>query len=80
MELLFCCMILKVKDFHESGIMEVSTANAQSSVIYDLTGRKVLQGEYQPNISVSQLNNGLYFIQIVTAEGQVINQKFIISK
>ena len=48
--------------------------------IYDLTGRKVLQSEYQPNISVSHLNNGLYFIQIVTAEGQVINQKFIISK
>ena len=48
--------------------------------IYDLTGRKVLQGEYQPNISVSHLNNGLYFIQIVTDEGQVINQKFIISK
>ena len=48
--------------------------------IYDLTGRKVLQGEYQPNISVSHLNNGLYFIQIVTDEGQVFNQKFIISK
>ena len=48
--------------------------------VYDLTGRKVLQGEYQPNISVGHLNDGLYFIQIVTAEGQVFTQKFIIEK
>ena len=59
--------------------IESEIQNGQVS-IYDLTGRKVLQGEYQPNISVSHLNNGLYFIQIVTDEGQVINQKFIISK
>ena len=48
--------------------------------LYDITGRKVYQGAYQREISVDNLNNGLYFIQIVTAEGQVINQKFIISK
>ena len=48
--------------------------------IYDLTGRKVYQGEYQHEISVSSLNDGLYFIHVITAEGQVINQKFIIRK
>ena len=48
--------------------------------LYDLTGRRVYQGEYQPKISVSGLNNGMYFVQIVTAEGQVITQKFIIEK
>ena len=48
--------------------------------IYDLTGRKVYQGDYQSEISVSGLGNGLYFLHIVTAEGQVINQKFIIEK
>ena len=48
--------------------------------LYDLTGRRVYQGEYQHNIAVSNLNDGMYFIQVVTAEGQVITQKFIISK
>ena len=48
--------------------------------IYDLTGRKVYQGEYQHEIPVSNLNNGLYFLNIVTERGQVINQKFIIEK
>ena len=48
--------------------------------LYDLTGHKVYQGIYQNEISVSELNDGLYFIQIITAEGQVISQKIIIRK
>ena len=48
--------------------------------IYELTGRKVYHSEYQPEISVSQLNDGLYFLNIITESGQVINQKFIIRK
>ena len=48
--------------------------------LFDITGRKVYQGAYQHDITVSNLNNGMYFIQVVTTEGQVINQKFIISK
>ena len=48
--------------------------------LFDLTGRRVYQGEYQHNIAVSNLNDGMYFIQVVTPEGQVINQKLIISK
>ena len=59
--------------------MEGDFADAQTS-IFDLTGRKVYQGEYQQEIAVSHLSNGLYFIQVITAEGQVINQKFIIEK
>ena len=48
--------------------------------IYDLTGRKVYQCEYQAEIPVDQLNDGMYFLNITTREGQVINQKFIIRK
>ena len=48
--------------------------------IYDLTGRKVYQSEYQTEIPVNQLNDGLYFLNITTSEGQVINQKFVIRK
>ena len=59
--------------------LEGDFENGQVS-LYDIVGRKVYQGEYQHEISVSDLNDGLYFIHIVTAEGQVINQKFIIRK
>ena len=59
--------------------LEGDFENSQIS-IYDLTGRKVYQDEYQHEISVSNLDNGLYFIHIITSEGQVINQKFIIRK
>jgi hypothetical protein len=48
--------------------------------IYDLTGRMVHQGEFQPEIPVDQLHDGLYFLKVITNEGQVINQKFIIRK
>ena len=48
--------------------------------IYDLTGRKVHQSEYRSEISVDQLNDGMYFLNVITEEGQVINQKFIIRK
>ena len=48
--------------------------------IYDLMGRMVYQSEYQTEIPVSQLNDGLYSLSIITSEGQVINQKFIIRK
>ena len=48
--------------------------------IYDLTGRKVYQCEFKTEIPVDQLNDGMYFLNITTREGQVINQKFIIRK
>ncbi len=48
--------------------------------IYDIMGRNVLEAEGQNKLSVDGLSNGLYFIRIVTAEGQVINQKFLIEK
>ena len=48
--------------------------------IFDLTGRKVHQGEYQTTIPVDQLTDGMYFLSITTNEGQVINQKFLIRK
>ncbi len=59
--------------------LEGNFENGQLS-IYDLTGRQVFQGEYQQEINVGNLNNGMYFIHIITAEGHVISQKFIIEK
>ena len=48
--------------------------------IFDLTGRKVYQGRFEKAIKVGNLTNGLYLLSLTTANGQVINQKFIISK
>ena len=48
--------------------------------IFDLTGRKVYQGRFEKTIAVNNLTNGLYLLSLTTANGQVINQKFIISK
>ena len=59
--------------------LEGDFENSQVS-IYDLLGRKVYQAEYQGEISVSGLNSGLYLLSVVTAEGLVINQKFLIEK
>ena len=48
--------------------------------IYDLMGRKLLQRAFEPTLSVENLSEGMYFISLTTAEGQVITQKFIIRK
>ncbi len=64
-----------------SNILHIqSDINGGQLSIYDLMGRMVYQSEYQTEIPVSQLNDGLYFLSITTSEGQVINQKFIIRK
>ena len=59
--------------------LESQIENGQVS-IFDLTGRKVYQGEYQTTIPVDQLTDGMYFLSVTTNEGQVINQKFLIRK
>lgn len=48
--------------------------------IYDLMGRKLHQSAFEPTISVEELSEGMYFISLTTAEGQIITQKFIIRK
>jgi hypothetical protein len=48
--------------------------------IFDLTGRKLYQGAFETAISVADYVDGMYFIRLTTAEGQIITQKFIIKK
>ena len=48
--------------------------------IYDLLGRMVYQNEFKTEIPVDQLNDGLYFLNVTTRDGRVINQKFLIEK
>ena len=51
-----------------------------TTCIYDLTGRKVYQNAFTETIPVDNLTDGLYFISLTTAQGQVITQKIVIRK
>ena len=51
-----------------------------STSIFDLTGRKIFQCAFTKEISVADLRDGLYFISLTTAQGQVITQKIVIRK
>lgn len=48
--------------------------------IFDLTGKIVYESQYQTEIPVGPFNDGLYLLNIITDQGQVINQKIIIRK
>lgn len=61
-------------------IMHSEDITIVQTSIYDLMGRKLLQNTFEPTISVESLAEGMYFISLTTAEGQVITQKFIIRK
>ena len=53
-------------------------SNGVGIALYDLTGRKVMQGTFTDEIPVSQLQDGLYFLNITTADGSVITKKIIV--
>ena len=62
---------------HISGLTDNQTSQIS---IYDLTGKRVYQSSFADEISVADFTDGMYFISVTTAEGQVFTQKFIISK
>ena len=45
---------------------------------YDLTGRLVMQRTYTDEISLSGLHDGLYLLNVTTAGGTIITQKFMV--
>ena len=49
-----------------------------SIAVYDLIGRKVMQRPFTDEIPVSQLGNGLYLLNITTADGNVITKKILV--
>ena len=49
-----------------------------SIAIYDLTGRRVMQHSFTKEIPVSQFHEGLYLLNITTADGNVISKKIIV--
>ena len=66
-----------------SSVLNINTLDNTVIVttsIYDLTGRKVYQNAFEKEIPVDHLTDGLYFISLTTAQGQVITQKIVIRK
>ena len=62
-----------------SGTLHIEGVESGASIIlYDLTGRKVLQSSFAPEISVEGLSNGLYILSIITTNGRIFNKKISI--
>lgn len=55
-------------------------SNGISVTIYDITGRKVMHKPYANELSVNGLSNGLYLLNITTADGNVISKKIMVNQ
>ncbi len=62
-----------------SGLLHIEgIENGASIVVYDLTGRKVFESPFAPEIALEGLCNGFYIMSILTDDGQVFNKKISI--
>jgi hypothetical protein len=52
----------------------------RSSVLYDVTGRKVLRTNGASQVDVSGLPEGIYFVDVTTEKGLVYSDKLLISR
>ncbi|MGB0916276.1 MAG: T9SS type A sorting domain-containing protein [Flavobacteriales bacterium] len=52
----------------------------QRSVLYDLTGKELLSAGSATELDISNLPNGIYFIDVVTEKGNVYSDKLLISR
>ena len=54
--------------------------NGASIAIYDIIGRRVMHEAFSNDLSIGQLSNGLYLLNITTAEGSVISKKIMVTQ
>ena len=64
-----------VSTIHIDGV-----SNGTSIAVYDIIGRQVMQEAFRDELSVSHLSNGLYLLNITTAEGNIITKKIIVNR
>lgn len=64
----------------EVNISELPADACEEIMIFDMTGRIVKRFNYDVNLNVSDLANGLYMIRVVTEDGKSYTEKFLISK
>lgn len=55
-------------------------SNGTAIAVYDVTGRKVMHETFTKELSVSHLSNGLYLLNITTADGIVISKKIMVNR
>lgn len=55
-------------------------SNGTSIAVYDVTGRKVMHEAFTDKLSLQQLSNGLYLLNITTADGTVISKKITVNQ
>lgn len=60
---------------HIDGLDNGATVN-----LYDITGRMVMHSTFTGELSVSQLCNGLYLLNITTTDGMVISKKIMVNQ
>lgn len=48
--------------------------------LFDLCGRQVLESQYKKEINLGDLNNGLYLISIISADGKCFTEKIMINR
>lgn len=83
---------IDVEEHHEESLVRVYPNPAASSIhidgidngasiaIYDITGRKVMHQAFANELSLSQLSNGLYLMNITTTDGTVISKKIMVNQ
>lgn len=55
----------------------ISEGNIEKVEIFNQMGKRVLLGNSQPILNISQLSTGIYFILISNSEGEILREKFI---
>ena len=72
-------MILNVKLYPNptSGQLSIEAVEISSASVYDLVGQCVIQKSAengQLNLDMGQLQNGIYFVKVNTANGSVVQR------
>ncbi len=57
-------------------VLNINLNDLDHFEVFTITGQKIYEGTAQPQLQVSNWNNGFYFLRAYTTDGKVMNQKF----
>ena len=69
---------IKIYPNPASSVVHIDAQSKVNAVIFDLQGKKVLQQDDATSINISQLENGVYFIQLYSSEGSLIKTQRLV--
>jgi len=58
----------------------VDSDDCSQVLIYDVTGRLVMEAQYQNELNISELSNGIYVLRLMDENGNSLTSKFVVSK